>query len=414
LNRKLLAGLATILLLGALLFTPSFQLMLLSAAGYPTAYEGAKAIFYGVRYGDLEYSAAEKHDASLARFDTQLRFDPDGADVWQCNLYGEMTSVFVPDVRSIPPDWVPSEWWRSTLDWRNPRNVYEWRVVDDEGYIHFYRMEEWLTVWFVSISAEWDSGPDFWRLDDEAQNRRYHDAEVWFMFDIRPVWYFEGAEKTYFAIAKIELMHVDVSAEDMAGNEYDPNPSMSFIPESVGSILYIYTSPFGGESAPGEDDFKRYYYRNATLNPQYFRDKVYAYITLADFGTEEWWEGLALKAKGDVVTLAFKVVLFVVGEWKVRDISELPEDYGRHAKIGTWGWTGLSDFLAAAAAWFSNPFNIAGLAMFFWVLVAIIVFAVLTYFLGPPRWLLERLRSKSNVNGSSRLGRRGLCSLLPA
>jgi len=395
-----LAFLAVLAVLVLLSYRP-FAMALLSAAGYSTAYEGAKAVFYGVRYDDLEYSAAEKHDASLARFDTQLKFDPDAADAWQCNLYGEMTSVFVPKAENIPPDWVPSEWWRSTLDWRNPRNVYEWRVVDDEGYIHFYRMEEWLTVWYISISAEFDSGPDFWRLDDEAQNRRYHDAEVWFMFDITPTWYFEGAEKTYFAIAKIELMHLDVTAKDMAGNEYPPNPSMSIVPESVGSILYIYTTPFGDEPAPSEDDFKQYYYQNTTLNPQYFRDKVYAYITLADFGTQEWWEGISMKAKGDVVTLGFKVVQFVVGEWKVKDEGELPDDYGRRAKIGVWGWTGLSDFLsgfvAAVTAWFSNPFNIAGLAFFFWVLVAIIVFAVLTYFLGPPRWLTEKFRGRRVV-----------------
>lgn len=368
--------------------------ILLQVGGYPTAYEGAKAAYYGIQYNGQRYTNEIKHDASSARFDTQLKFDPDGSDVWQCNLAGEMTSVFIPSAENLPPEWVPQEWWRPTLDWKNPRNVYEWKVIDEEGFIHFYRMEEWLTVWYISISAEWDSGPDVLRLDDEAQNRRYRDAEVWFIFDISPAWYFEGAEAAYFAIAKIELMHVDVKGRDMAGNEYDPNPSMSFIPESVGSILYIYTAPFGGESAPGPEDLKRYYYENASLNPLYFRDKVYAYITLADFGSQDWWEGLALKAKGDVVTLGFKVVQFVVGEWKVRDISELPDEYGRRAKIGVWGWTGLTDLLAAAAAWLSSPFNLAGLAVFFWVLAAILVFAVLTYFLGPPRWL--RLRGSGN------------------
>jgi len=383
---KILPLLTVFLLVAALLFAtqPNLTFRLLQTAGYPTAYEGAKAVYYGILYENKRYTNSEKHGASLLRFDTQLKFDPDAAAAWQCNLAGEMTSVFIPDTRNLPPTWVPQEWWRPTLDWQNPRSVYEWKIVDEDGYVHFYRMEEWLTVWYLSVSAEWDSGPDFWSWSDEAENRRYLNTEVWFEFDIAPTWYFQGAEKVYFAIAKVELAHVSVTAKDMAGNKYAANPSMSFIPESVGSVLYVYVNPFGGEKASDEAKLKSYYYQNTTLNPLYFQDKVYAYITLADFGTQEWWEGLALKAKGDVVTLGFKVVQFVVGEWKVKDVGEIPDDYGRSSKYGWTGWTGLGDFWASLVGWFSNPFNVAGLAAFIVVVIVALAALGLFWFFGLP------------------------------
>jgi len=389
-NPRVLLAVVLVALAGLGLFLLSGEFRLLSTGGYPTAYEGAKATYFGIYYNGAKYTNSEKHSASLLRFDTQLKFDPDDYYAWQCNLAGEMTSVFIPNTQNLPPTWVPQDWWRPTLDWQNPRNVYEWKIVGEDGYVHFYRMEEWLTVWYLSLSAEWDSGPDFWSWSDEAENRRYLNTEVWFEFDVTPTWYFQGAEKVYFAVAKVELAHVDVTAKDMAGNKYGANPSMSFIPESVGSILYLYLVPFEFDKAPNPDELKQYYYQNTTLNPLYFRDKVYAYITLADFGTQEWWEGLALKAKGDVVTLGFKVVQFVVGEWKVKDVGELPDDYGRSSKYGVWGWTGLGDFWNAVATWLSNPFNLVGLGIFAVTVIAVVVVIALFWFVGLPAGLTKR------------------------
>jgi len=374
-----------LIVFGMFMLNPSIRLMMLQTAGYPTAYEGAKAVYYGILYENKRYTNSEKQAASLLRFDTQLKFDPDDYYSWQCNLAGEMTSVFIPNTQNLPPTWVPQDWWRPTLDWQNPRSVYEWKIVDQDGYVHFYRMEEWLTVWYLSISAEWDSGPDAISLIDEAQNRRYLNTEVWFKFDITPTWYFQGAEKVYFAIAKVELAHVNVEAKDTAGNKYAANPGMSFIPESVGSILYLYFTPFEFNYAPSPDELKQYYYQNVSLNPLYFRDEVYAYATLADFGTQDWWEGLALKAKGDVVTLGFKVVQFVVGEWIVKDVGDIPDDYGRSAKYGVWGWTGLGDFWNAIATWLSNPFNLLGLGIFAVTAIAVIVVIALFWFVGMPK-----------------------------
>ncbi len=221
------------------------SLKLLSTAGYPTAYEGAKATYYGIGYNNLQYTNAQKQQASLLRFDTQLKFDPDAYDAWQCNLAGEMTSVFIPS-QNLPADWVPRTWWDPTRDWKNPYNVYEWQVPNADGTVSFYRMEEWRTVWYFSVSAEWDSGPDWIRQDDEAQNRRYYNTELWFEFDVSPTWYFSGVNSTYFSIAKIELMNIETRSKQLQsdGSWAYSSPAGVFrvLPESVGSILYVYNT----------------------------------------------------------------------------------------------------------------------------------------------------------------------------
>ena len=379
-----------IILLILLLGIPLIQLQ---TTRYITAYEGAKAAFHGVLYNNLKYTNAEKHGASLCRFDTLLRFDPDEMDRHQCNLIGETTSVFIPRVE-VAPSWVPWEWARPTLEWRNPVNTYEWQIADSAGNIHYYHMEEWATVWYLTISAEYDSGPDFWRLDDEAQNRRYRNTEVWFEFDLQPVWYFEGTQAAYFAIAKIELYNVKTTAKDMAGNIHQPRTDLSFAPESPGTLLTIYLTPFGEDLAPNDEQLRRFYYHGTGLNPQYFRDKVYTYIALEDFGTEDWVYAFGMGAKGDVITLMFKVTVFVVGEWVVRDIRDLPESYGRMAKTGKAGFDigkAVADALAAAGQWLSNPLNQL------WVLFIIIVIAIIVItVLNPGIWitLISALRRK--------------------
>ena len=366
----------TAILLIALILAVSIPLYQLQTIRYITAYEGAKAAYYGVYYGGLRYTNTQKYNASLCRFDTILRFDPDEWDKYMCNLVGETTSVFIPKVE-VAPSWVPWEWSRPTLDWQNPVNTYEWQITDAAGNIHYYRMEEWNTVWYITISAEWDSGPD-WTNTDEAQCRFYRNTEVWFEFDLQPAWYFEGAQSAYFAIGKIELYNVKTSGRDAAGNIVPPREGLSFAPESPGSILTIYLTPFG-DPAPTADQFRQFYYHRAALNPQFFRDKVYTYIALEDFGVKDWWEPFVLKAQGDVITLMFKVTQFVVGEWVVKDIRSLPDEYGRMAKTATVGFDigkALSDFFAGAGQWLSNPLNQLWL-LFIIIVIVIIVITIL-------------------------------------
>jgi len=385
------------ILLVALILAVSIPLYQLQTASYPTAYEGAKVAYYGIYYNNTQYTNAEKHGASLCRFDTILRFDPDEWDKYQCNLIGETTSVFIPKAEAkaeeVAPSWVPWEWSRSTVYWQNPVNRYEWQITDSAGNIHYYSMEEWKTVWYITISAGWDSGPD-WSNTDEAQWRLYHNTEVWFEFDLRPAWVFEGTQTAYFAIGKIVLLNVQTTAKDLSGNVIPPRQGLDFAPQSPGSLLTIYLYPFGDEPAPNVDQFRQFYYRGVALNPQYFRDKVYTYIALEDFGVIDWYVPFNFYAHGDVITLMFEVTQFVVGEWVVKDIRELPSEYGRMAKTVSYGWDigkALSDFFAGAAQWLSNPLN--QLWLFFIIIVIVII--VITV-LNPGVWLalVTALRKK--------------------
>ena len=381
-NKKLIAVAAL-----AVILLAAFKPTLMQSVSYTTAYEGAKASFYGIYDAQRNkyYTPADRGSASLCQlYGTALKFDPDDPYAGMPNLVGEMTSVMVPLSQSgwIPPDWVPSSWWRDATSWSNPSKVYEWHVKNPGGTYTAYRMEEWKTKWYVSFSAEWDSGPTP-MISTETSNQRYRNMDVWFEFNTAPTWYFEKADKAYFAIAKVELSNIEFSAKDPTGQTYSASSTCRTLPMSPGSVLTLYTQPFGqaGSIAPGESAFTAYYYQNTTLNPQYFRDKVYCYVSLLDFGTTEWWDWLALKAKGDVVTMGFTVTQFVVGEWKVKDVGDL-DFYGRWAKLASWGWTGLGDFFTAIAQWFANPFNIAGLSAFALLAIAIVTLIVLVYFFG--------------------------------
>lgn len=363
---------ALILVFFLLVLSIAFVIPRLQSIGYITAYEGAKVRFVGVYDNEFRkaYTNDLRHGASLAVFDTTLRFDRDGAYGGACNIAGEVSSVGIPmgESKWVPPSWVPTDWWSDSLYWKNPRERYSWHIANPDGTYTVYVMEEWITKWYVSISAEYDSGPDVWNLDDEAQNKRYRDLDVWFEFDIEPTWYFEGQEKVYFAIAKIELASIKTSG----------TPRIT--PMSAGSILSVFYSPFSySDRAPSETEFKAFYYNNRSLNPQFFRDKVYAYISLNDFGTRDWWEGLTLKAEGDVVTLGFNVVLFVVGEWKVRDKSLVDDYTGRTSKVG---WTGVPPIHEWLAAWWNNVVSgiqrwlSSPLTIFYVLIITIAVIAV--------------------------------------
>lgn len=375
-NKRLIAVLAVAIILFA-----GVGSTMLSSTSYTTAYQGAKARFIGVK--DLStnnvYTNTLKHSSSTAWFDSQLNFDIDNAKGGKPNIAGEMTSVFIPKSSgSLPADWVPSSWWRDAMLWNNPTGTpYEWQIQNADGSTTMYRMEEWTTKWFMSLSAEWDlQGDEYYTAlgvppdgdwgTPEQRNQRYSNLQIWFEFDIQPSWYFEGGATPYFAVAKVELSQIKFEAKDLARQVTDTSQTVRVTPMSPGSILTLYNDAFGSSQATGKADFESFYYQGAKLNPQYFRDKVYGYITLNDFGTTEWWEPLVLKAKGDVVTFGFTVTQFVVGEWTVKDIQEIPDEYGRTAKEGESGFVGFTGFLE----WLGTP------AGQFWLFFILIIAAV--------------------------------------
>jgi hypothetical protein len=328
----------------------------LSSLSVPTHYQGAKAQF------DETYSGMG--------FDTTLHFDPDERDIGMCNLEGEMTSVFVPaESLSNMPDWIPTDWISSASYIQNPRESYEW-----ESGNFTYTMEAWTLRWYVSISANWDSCsyPKILGLSNtqcEYFNKRYGDTEIWFEFDLTPTWYFEPVREdvAYFAIAKMQLSdNADLTALDNSGELVEPELTTSIAPESRASILPIYYGLFAEENPADKETSD---YQGKQLNPDLFTSKVYTYIRLVNFGTTRWTEhGVALwpveRYKGDVVTFAVDVTVFVIGEWTVQDIEELDEyeEYGRNAQFGYGGWS-WETFLSSPANRFLLVL-IAGVAVF--------------------------------------------------
>lgn len=377
-NKKVLGFLVVAVVILALVGSSTS----LSTLSYSTAYEGAKCRFVGVK--DLAtgqvYTNTQKNSASTAWFDTQINFDVDQAKGGLPNIAGEMTSVFIPksSVTSVPVDWVPSSWWRDALLWTNPSKAYEWDIENSDGTANLYRMEEWQTKWFVSLSTEWDLqgdetstgaglipyGPDG---EPEQRNQLYNNMQIWFEYDLQPTWYFEDADSAYFAIAKVELSHISFGEQTHDGSvsPYTQEATKPRVtPMSPGSVLTLYQNAFGSMQTESKSTFESLYYQNVKLNPTYFRDKVYSYITLNEFGTKEWWDWLTLRAHGDVVTFGFTITQFVVGEWKVQDINDIDEDdYGRTSKLWEGGWTGFTSFLS----WLNTPI---GQFWLFFILIA--------------------------------------------
>lgn len=322
--------------------------VLSSIGSYSTGYQGARAQYSGINYKSQQYTNTIKHEASRCRFDTTLSFDPDNSQQYMPNLDGEMTSVFVPS-ESLGnfPDWIPSDWQRSISYMTNPKSQWEWEMENKT-----YRMEEWILRWYFSISAEWDEHLfGHWVTEAEWHDQRLTDCEVWFQIDLTPVWYFEGAERAYFAIAKMQLAEVKLDARDNQGNLVEAEKAVSVKPQSQGSILPVYY----GEFAKSSDATKTVSsYQGKQLNPDLFTDTVYTYVTLENFGTWAWTEYTPFpqwRYKGDVVTMAVDVHVFVIGQWDVKDIESLEEyeDYGRTAKVGGAGFS-IGD-------WFSLPEN---------------------------------------------------------
>lgn len=342
-------------------------------SSYSTGYQGARAQYSGILYDTKQYTSAKTHGASRARFDTTLSFDPDEHNQWKPNIIGEMTSVFIPsESLTNLPAWIPSKWQRSIAYISNPKNSWEWEI-ENKSYV----MEEWICRWYFSISAEWDEHTSWLYTEAEWANQRYSNTEIWFELDLNHVWYFEGAERAYFAIAKLQMADVRLTAKDPQGNEVEPRKDIAVKPESQGSILPVYYGLFAKSSTAEKTTHS---YQGKRLNPDLFTDKVYTYFTLENFGTESWIELATYphRYKGDVVTVAVDVHVFVIGQWDVKDIESIQqiegdEGFGRTAKIGGAGFS-IGDWLKLP----ENRLLLALIAGFFiFMLLAILAPTVL-------------------------------------
>lgn len=287
-------------------------------------------------------------------------------------IAGEMTSVFVPSETvgkqtstfgttgaSI------SEWLLDAQNIRNPVEVYEWDIEESADSTLHYRMEEWQLKWFFSISSEpTDDELPFLDLIDSKRNA-LTDVQVWFEFDLSPIWYFENMTNAYFCIATIRLSDFQLGGK-LGGTDYedDFNPECRVLPMSPNTPLGIYYGLYGTSVNSAEKVVHDYEGRK--LNPALFTDKVYAYFTLQDFGMNAWREYLQYKYRADVVTVGFDVHVFVIGEWLVKEIQDLPDEYGRTAKTGSGGFA-WADFLQAL---YSPTTSI-------WLLLAIIAIVII-------------------------------------
>jgi len=209
---------------------------------------------------------------------------------------------------------------------------------------------------------------------------------VWVEFDISPTWYFEGAEETYFAISSVEVANVEMGGRDQFKIPIEPRSDVSVTPGSVGTPLFLYYAPFGEDPAKASEELRTFESRGALLNPDYFRDKVYASFTLNNFGTEEKGNSITgMKAKGDVVTYAFKVRQFSVGEWRVQPNRENPDGFGRTGQTKTTG-----GILPDLSGLFSGP---GGVIMGI-VLLGIAVLGILSFSGALPALLAIMLTSR--------------------
>jgi len=351
-NKKIVAIVAVALFL--FMLSPTFISSLSSLQPYSSAYEGAKARFVGAVYRDAIYTNNDRQGASVAKFDTSFSYDYDPRGQGMPEIVGSMTTVFIPEKTSQSIlDWVPFSWWQSAEN-MNPYTgeTYEFTAKNSDGTTSVYKMEAVQTKWFVNVYADPLGQPSIGSSTDEWQRRRYSNMEIWFEFDLEPSWYFEGADKTYFAIAKTQLANILINYFGPDGKQATSIPSevinmVRVSPQSIGTPVMMYPLPFDRSAEGQPDNFEGYAYKGTGLNPKYFRDKVYGCITLNDFGSWDWYKSIfELRGLADSVTFDFTVTQFVVGEWIVQDIQDLdPEDFNISPKQGSAEVIpGISDF----------------------------------------------------------------------
>jgi hypothetical protein len=357
--------------------------------GYSTAFQGPKARFIGAKYNSKPYSSGQTNDASVATFDTTMKFDADAWDNGRPNVLGEMTSIFVPEqseanwlLSHLPGD-TAGDWIKGVSYIKNPQppSPYTWNISGKT-----YKMEQWLLKWFISFSATWDEAErnpsgipegiqNPWGFGQRYRSY-YSNAEIWFEIDITPTWYIQGGGTAYFAIGSVRVSDLKKFSRDNNGQVVNFETDLSFSPSSEGAHMYMYYGLFGQQGSEATAQT----YEGKELNPEYFRDKLYCHFDLNNFGITTWNEIGVVKVKGDVVTVGFDVSVFVIGEWTVKDIQKIPTGFGFTAK--TDQPASLLDFLKDPRVQALIPVLVALgvivlLALFApWVLIAI--FAMFT------------------------------------
>jgi len=338
----------------------------MGSLGYVVGHEGVRASFAGIEYNAGESSG--RTDLAGMSF----HFDADDPFTYAPNIVGEMTNAFVPE-ESFKPSWVFEDLWGGTQYIKNPVDSTEWNLPnpDVENETIAYVMEEWLLRMYVSISAEWDEGGTF-KWDKESWgSTRYIDSEVWIELDISPTWYFSGADQVYFGLAKVQCSEYAEGRLGTTNEDYNPTSTFSVAP-TKSSYRYLYRGKYAEEEITPTDPKT---YRGRILNPEIFVDRMFIKLDLNNFGTQGWGDALfGYSFKGDVVTWGFDVHVFVVGEWKVQDVSEIPTEYGRDP-MEEYGWS----------YWLTKMFGEPRLQ--FWLILGIIALVVLFLAIFAP-WVL--------------------------
>jgi len=298
--------------------------------GYSVGHEGVKASFVAIDYNAGDSSGR----ADLSGM--SLYFDADAPNGYAPNIVGEMTNAFVPET-SVKPSWVFDDLWTGAQYIKNPIETTEWDLPNPDvpNETIAYVMEEWILRMYVSISAEWDEGGTYKWEKEKCGETRYTNTEVWIELDISPTWYFSGADQVYFGLAKVQCSEYAEGRLGKTEDDYTPSSTFSVAP-TKSSYRYLYNEKYAEEQVTPTDPKN---YKGRVLNPDIFRDRMFIKLNLNNFGTESSGDPFfGFHFKGDVATWGFDVSVFVVGEWKVQDVAEIPDEYGRDP-MRELGWS---------------------------------------------------------------------------
>ena len=384
-NKKLIT--LTVLAFAVILIISTLNTNWLSTVSYTTAYQGAQSSFVGVSWaghnfisGDSVSGANIKGTGAISLTGTTMSFyggyDPATGKKYP-KITGEMTSVFIPTSESLSnvPTWAQGiatwmmSWMNAESNNANPSNTYNWTINNNN-----YVMQAYQTKWYITLSSD-NTGEI--RYGDNTFGPTYSGPlQIWMKLQTNENgWYFSGAPvDTYFAIAKILVVGVDVKAHDPA--------SVQTSPQVAGTTMTCFLSNFGSNTAPSDTQVLSY--KGQTLNPTYFNGGIYCVLNLDNFGTQLYGTGFLnseMHWQGDVIALDLTVYQFVVGEWKVQDIQNPPTNYIKPSPhVGGFDWGGLSE-------WLGSP---AGQMYLAFILIVIVI--ILIAWRAP--WVFDKLRGK--------------------
>jgi hypothetical protein len=330
----------------AIIIFGAFSTTSLSTISYTTAYQGAQPQFYGATFNGRNYLNGDHvYDGHSTFSGTTMSFCAGYINGHQYpTITGEMTSVFIPTTSNtnlipntlgrdadgnplqIPVSWVNS-WTSSATANGDPSRTFEW---DNNG--KDYIMKEYQTKWYIALASSADqkgADTETWAYGRDPTTGP---LQIWFKIDTNTNgWYFkgDGLRDTYFCVAKLLVSNAKSDGRI-------PN-NVQYSPEVGGSAMSVFMQPFGQE-APSNVESQVRSNEGKQLNPTYFRDSVYCVVNLDYFGSQDWYDWLTFKSKGDTLALEITVYQFVVGEWIVQDWQDDPVDYIKPSPESTWGW----------------------------------------------------------------------------